>query len=116
LFALGSADLSDAARKELNPVIAALKDIAAEIPPDIDWTLLVNGHTDHRPIDTPQFPSNWELSTARALSVVRYAISQGIPADRLAAAGLADTQPIDSGDTADAYKRNRRIELKLTEH
>ena len=115
LFAPGSADLSDAAKKELDPVIAALKQIAAEIPSDIKWILLVNGHTDHRPIDTPQFPSNWELSTARALSVVRYAISQGIPADRLAAAGFADTQPIDPGDTADAYRRNRRIELKLTE-
>ncbi|HEV2100435.1 MAG TPA: peptidoglycan -binding protein [Stellaceae bacterium] len=115
LFAPGSADLSDAAKKELDPIISALKQIAAEIPPDINWVLLVNGHTDHRPINTPQFPSNWELSTARALSVVRYAISQGIPADRLAAAGFADTQPIDTGDTPDAYSRNRRIELKLTE-
>jgi chemotaxis protein MotB len=115
LFAPGSAELSDAAKKELDPVVAALKQIAAEIPPDINWILLVNGHTDHRPINTPQFPSNWELSTARALSVVRYAISQGIPPDRLAAAGFADTQPIDAGDTPDAYKRNRRIELKLTE-
>jgi chemotaxis protein MotB len=115
LFAPGSADLSDAAKKELDPVIAALKQIAAEIPPDINWILLVNGHTDHRPIGTPQFPSNWELSTARALSVVRYAIGQGIPAGRLAAAGFADTQPIDPGDTPDAYSRNRRIELKLTE-
>jgi chemotaxis protein MotB len=115
LFEPGSADLSPAAKKELDPVITALKQIAAEIPPDINWVLLVNGHTDHRPISTPQFPSNWELSTARALSVVRYAISQGIPANRLAAAGFADTQPIDPGDTPDAYRRNRRIELKLTE-
>jgi chemotaxis protein MotB len=115
LFAPGSADLTDAAKKELDPVIAALKQIAAEIPPDLNWVLLVTGHTDHRPISTPQFRSNWELSTARALSVVRYAISQGIPNDRLAAAGFADTQPIDSGNTPDAYARNRRIELKLTE-
>ena len=115
LFAPGSADLTDAAKKELDPIIIALKQIAAEIPPDINWILLVNGHTDHRPINTPQFRSNWELSTARALSVVRFAISRGIPADRLAAAGFADTQPIDSGNTSDAYKRNRRIELKLTE-
>lgn len=115
LFGPGSADLSDAAKKELDPIISALKQIAAEIPPDINWILLVNGHTDHRPINTPQFPSNWELSTARALSVVRYAISQGIPADRLAAAGFADTQPIDPGNTPDAYNRNRRIELKFTE-
>jgi chemotaxis protein MotB len=115
LFAPGSADLSNAAKKELNPVIAALKQIAAEIPDDINWIVLINGHTDHRPINTPQFPSNWELSTARALSVVRYAIDQGIPADRLAAAGFADTQLIDPRDTPDAYSRNRRIELKLTE-
>jgi chemotaxis protein MotB len=115
LFAPGSAELSDAAKKDLDPVIVALKQIAAEIPPDINWVLLVNGHTDHRPISTPQFPSNWDLSTARALSVVRYAISQGIPGNRLAAAGFADTQPIDPGNTPDAYRRNRRIELKLTE-
>jgi chemotaxis protein MotB len=115
LFAPGSADLTDAAKKELDPVITTLKQIAAEIPPDINWVLLVGGHTDHNPINTPQFPSNWELSTARALSVVRFAISRGIPADRLAAAGFADTQPIDPGSTPEAYKRNRRIELKLTE-
>jgi chemotaxis protein MotB len=115
LFAPGSADLTDAAKKELDPVMAALKQITAEIPTDINWVLQVSGHTDHNPIKTQQFPSNWELSTARAMSVVRYAIARGIPADRLAAAGFADTQPIDPGTTSDAYKRNRRIELKLTE-
>ena len=115
LFAPGSAELTEAAKKELDPVIAALQQIAAKIPPDINWVLRVDGHTDHNPISTPQFPSNWELSTARALSVVRYAISQGIPADRLAAAGFADMQPIDAGNTPDAFRRNRRIELKLTE-
>jgi len=77
--------------------------------------LQVSGYTDHNPINTSQFPSNWELSTARALSVVRYAISKGIPANRLAAAGFADTDPIDPGNTPEAYKHNRRIELKLTE-
>lgn len=115
LFAPGSADLTDAAKKELDPVIGALKQIASEIPSDINWVLLVSGHTDHNPIKTQQFPSNWELSTARAMSVVRYAIAKGIPADRLAAAGFADTQPIDSGATPEAYSHNRRIELKLTE-
>jgi chemotaxis protein MotB len=115
LFAPGSADLSDDAKKALDPVIGALKEIAAKIPPDIDWMLRVDGHTDHRPISNAQFPSNWELSTARALSVVRYAISQGIPAERLAAAGFADLQPIDPADTPEAYRKNRRIELKLTE-
>ena len=115
LFAPGSAELGDDAKQELTPVIAALKEIAAKIPPDINWILRVDGHTDRRPINNPQFPSNWELSTARALSVVRFAIDQGIPAARLAAAGFADKQPIDPRNAEDAYRRNRRIELKLTE-
>ena len=115
LFAPGSADLSDGAKKELAPLIAALKDISAKIPPDINWILRVDGHTDRRPISNPQFPSNWELSTARALSVVRFAIEEGVPAARLAAAGFADMQPIDPRSAEDAYRRNRRIELKLTE-
>jgi len=115
LFAPGSAELGDDAKEELAPVIAALKEIAAKIPADINWILRVDGHTDRRPISNPQFPSNWELSTARALSVVRFAIDQGIPAARLAAAGFADKQPIDPRSTEDAYSRNRRIELKLTE-
>ena len=115
LFAPGSADLTDAAKKELGPVFATLKQIAAEIPPGLHWILQVSGYTDKRPIDTAQFPSNWELSTARALSVVRYAIKQGIPGDRLSGAGFAATDPIDPGDSAEAYARNRRIELKLTE-
>ncbi|HTW54438.1 MAG TPA: peptidoglycan -binding protein [Stellaceae bacterium] len=116
LFVPGGADLSDDAKKQLDPVFEALKDIAAKIPPDIHWVLEVDGHTDHRPIHTDQFASNWELSTERAISVVRYAIAQGIPADHLAAAGFADKQPIDPGSTEDAYRKNRRIELKLTEH
>jgi chemotaxis protein MotB len=115
LFAPGSAELGDDAKQELTPVITALKEIAAKIPPDINWILRVDGHTDRRPINNPQFPSNWELSTARALSVVRFAIDQGIPAARLAAAGFADKQPVDPRSTEDAYRRNRRIELKLTE-
>ncbi len=115
LFTPGSAELSEAAKAQLDQVIAALKEIAAKIPPDIDWILRVDGHTDHRPISNAQFASNWELSTARAISVVRYAIDKGLPADRLAAAGFADTRPIDPGNTPEAYRRNRRIELRLTE-
>ena len=115
LFAPGSADLSDDAKKKLAPVIAALKEIAAKIPPDITWILRVDGHTDRRPISNSQFPSNWELSTARAISVVRFAIDEGVPAVRLAAAGFADKQPIDPRNNEDAYSHNRRIELKLTE-
>jgi chemotaxis protein MotB len=115
LFAPGSAELGEAAKKELAPVIAALNEIAAKIPPDINWILRVDGHTDRRPISNSQFASNWELSTARAISVVRFAIEEGVPAAHLAAAGFADKQPIDSRTAEDAYRRNRRIELKLTE-
>ena len=115
LFAPGSAELGDNAKKELAPVITALKELSAKIPPDINWILRVDGHTDRRPISNLQFPSNWELSTARAISVVRFAIEEGVPAARLAAAGFADKQPLDPHNAEDAYRRNRRIELKLTE-
>jgi chemotaxis protein MotB len=115
LFAPGKADLTPGAKQQLAPVFAALKQIAAQIPPDLNWVLRVDGHTDHRPIHSDQFDSNWELSTERAISVVRYAIEQGIPANRLAATGFADNQPIDTGNSEDAYQHNRRIELKLTE-
>jgi chemotaxis protein MotB len=115
LFPPGSATLSDDAKKELDSVFSVLKQIAVKIPPNINWILQVDGHTDRTPIDTPQFPSNWELSTERAISVVRLAISQGIPPNRVAAAGFADTRPIDPGNTPAAYRRNRRIELRLTE-
>ena len=115
LFEQGSAELADTAKDQLAPVITALQEISQKIPPDINWILRIDGHTDRRPISNPQFPSNWELSTARALSVVRFAIDEGIPATRLAAAGFADKQPIDPRTAEDAYRRNRRIELKLTE-
>jgi chemotaxis protein MotB len=115
LFSLGSADLSDNAKKQLQPVAQALKDISGKIPTDINWVLRVDGHTDKRPISSAQFPSNWELSTARAISVVRYFIDQGIPANRLVAAGFGEYQPLDPGDNEAAYRRDRRIELKLTE-
>ena len=115
LFAPGSAELGDNAKKELAPVITALKELSAKIPPEINWILRVDGHTDRRPISNSQFPSNWELSTARAISVVRFAIEEGVPAARLAAAGFADKQPLDPRTAEDAYRRNRRIELKLTE-
>jgi chemotaxis protein MotB len=115
LFTPGSAELGADAKAKLAPVIAALKGISAKIPPDISWILRVDGHTDRRPISNPQFASNWELSTARALSVVRFAIDEGVPAGRLAAAGFADKQPLDTHNSEEAYRRNRRIELKLTE-
>lgn len=114
LFAPGKADLSDKAKQELVPVATALKQIAAEIPLDIHWVLQVNGYTDRRPIHTAQFPSNWELSAARAISVVRFFMAHGISANRLSAAGYADTHPINPANTPAAYRANRRIELKLT--
>jgi chemotaxis protein MotB len=115
LFPPASAQLSDAAKQRLSIVASALKDIATKIPTDIPWVLAVNGYTDKRPINTPQFPSNWELSSARAITVINYLISQGVPSDRLAAAGFAEHDPIDTGDTEESYAKNRRIELKLTE-
>jgi flagellar motor protein MotB len=115
LFPLGSANLTEEARGQLYPVIRAFKEISGGIPIDIRWTLHVYGHADRRPIRTMRFASNWELSAARAISVVRYAISQGIPPDRLAASGFAENQPLDNRTTDDAYRHNRRVELKLTE-
>ena len=115
LFAPGKDELAPDAKKQLDPVFDALKEIAAKIPPDLNWVLQINGHTDHRPIHNDFFASNWELSTARAIAVVRYAIERGVPADHLAAAGFADNQPIDPTTSDDAYRKNRRIELKLTE-
>lgn len=115
LFAPGSAELTDEAKKELGQVFTALKQIATQIPPDLKWILQVDGFTDSRPIHNAQFRSNWELSAARAISVIRFAIAQGIPPQRLAAEGFGDKQPIAPGDTPEAYRLNRRIELKLTE-
>lgn len=114
LFPRGSADLTLAALDKLTPLANALKEVAAKIPPDINWVLQVEGHTDKQPIDTPEFHSNWELSTARAVSVVKFLIAQGIPPNRLSAAGFGQFQPVDTGTTPEAMAKNRRIELKLT--
>jgi chemotaxis protein MotB len=114
-FDTGQATLLPEGRAELDTVAAALTDIDKKIPPEIAWVLRVDGHTDVRPINSPVFKSNWELSSARAISVVQYLISLGVPAQRLVAAGFAEFQPLDTSNTEDAYRRNRRIELKLTE-
>jgi chemotaxis protein MotB len=89
-------------------------EVASEIPSGIDWVLRIDGHTDRIPIHTAQFPSNWELSTARAVAIVKYLVVQGIPAHRLSANGFGEFQPLDSTDTPDALARNRRIEIQLT--
>src|SRR6202012_5972986 len=105
LFSSGSADLQPGGEKQLAAVAQRLLDISKKIPTDIPWVLQVDGHTDNKPIKTKTFPSNWELSAARAIAVVKFLNSQGIPYDHLVAAGYGEFQPLSSTDTA----RNRRI-------
>jgi len=110
LFPSGSAQLQPGGEKQLASVAQRLVEIASKIPKDINWVLQVDGHTDNKPIKSPQFPSNWELSTARAIAVVKFLNEQGIANENLVAAGYGEYQPLSPTDTA----RNRRIELKLT--
>jgi chemotaxis protein MotB len=114
-FDPGSAELKEGATPELDKLATALTELINKIPKDIPWVLRVDGHTDVRPIANVRFPSNWELSASRAISVVKYLITRGIPADRVVAAGFGEFQPIDPANNDDAYRRNRRIELKITE-
>ncbi len=113
LFESGSAVLGEEGRQQIARLATTLKRIATEIPPEINWILRVDGHTDSKPINTPQFPSNWELSVARALSVVRMLAAEGIPAERLAATGFGEFQPLDPRDDEIGRRRNRRIEIKF---
>lgn len=117
LFASGSADLSSAGQASIANVARTLQEVAAVIPPGINWIIRVDGHTDDVPVSpTSPYKDNWELSQARALSVVRYMIDNfGFPPGRLAAAGFGEFQPLDPGNTPEARARNRRIELKLTD-
>ncbi len=115
LFESGSAALGREGREQLRQVAQTLLDIAREIPPDIDWILRVDGHTDKVPISTSQFADNWNLSAARAIAVVRFLISQGVPPDRLAATGFAEFQPVAPGDDPESLRRNRRIEMRFTQ-
>jgi chemotaxis protein MotB len=112
-FDTGQSVLKPEGRTELDKIATVLLEIANKIPPDINWVLRVDGHTDVRPIGGGR--TNWDLSAARAIAVVQYLISKGMPPQRLVAAGFGEFQPIDPGTTEDAYSRNRRIELKLTE-
>src|SRR5689334_6191696 len=114
-FDTGQATLLPEGIAELDTVANALTEIEKKIPSEIAWVLRVDGHTDVRPVSGVTFKSNWELSSARAISVVQYLISRGVPAQRLVAAGFAEFRPLDTANTEEAYKRNRRIELKLTE-
>jgi chemotaxis protein MotB len=115
-FDSGQAVLRPEGRAELDKLATALLDLEKQIPSEINWVLRVDGHTDTRPLSgTTQFKTNWDLSAARAISVVQYLISKGVPPQRLVAAGFGEFQPIDPGTTEEAHSRNRRIELKLTE-
>jgi chemotaxis protein MotB len=114
-FDAGQATLRPEGKVEIDKIAGALADLEKQIPGDIAWVLRVDGHTDVRPIASSQFPSNWALSSARAISVVQYLISKGISPQHLVAAGFGEFQPLDPGNTEDAYRKNRRIELKLTE-
>ena len=114
-FDTGQAALLPEGRAELDKLATALIELDKQIPSEIAWVLRVDGHTDVRPINSPLFKSNWELSAGRAISVVQYLVSLGVPAQRLVAAGFAEFQPLDTAPTEEAYRRNRHIELKLTE-
>jgi len=114
-FDSGSAAVRPEGLAELDKLASALLELDKQIPKEIAWVLRIDGHTDVRPIVTAQFPSNWALSSARAISVVQYLIQRGISPQRLVAAGFGEFQPLDNERTDDAYRRNRRIELKLTE-
>ena len=115
LFAQGQAEIAAEGQDQLAKLAVALADIATKIPEDINWVLQVDGHTDDVPIRAGRYADNWDLSTERALSVVRFLNQQGLPANRLAAAGYGEFQPLDAADNDDARRKNRRIELKITQ-
>ena len=114
LFPSGQSTMTPEGLAAIDQLAQAIVELQRSIPAEIDWAMQVDGHTDQRPIASSQFPSNWELSTSRAISVVRYLISRGVPAKRLVAAGYGEFQPLEEGIGDDVLRRNRRIELKLT--
>lgn len=113
LFETGSAELGPEGREQVRKLAATVKEINAGMPKGLNWVLRVDGHTDKRPITSGKFPSNWELSTARAITVLRALAADGVPKDRLAAAGFGEFQPVDNGNTEAAYAKNRRIEIRF---
>lgn len=115
LFPVGKATISDAGKLQLAKLATAVVQLQTEIPNDINWVLRIDGHTDKRPISTPEFPSNWELSADRAIAVAKYLVTQGVDPKRLVPAGFGEYSPIDPADTEEAYRKNRRIEFKLTD-
>ena len=115
LFDPGQAEVQSAGLPDLDALADAILQLETEIPPDINWVLRIDGHTDSRPISNARFPSNWELSAARAISVAQYLVTRGVSPNRLVAAGFGEFTPLDPAETDEAYRRNRRIEFKLTE-
>jgi chemotaxis protein MotB len=115
LFPVGSADLTDAGKAQMDALAGTIKQIATEIPPNIHWILQVEGYTDRQPIKGGPYLTNWELSAARAITVVKLLIADGVPPEHLSATGFSDYQPLDPADTPEAYAKNRRIELRLTD-
>lgn len=115
LFPVGSDEINPAGREQMSKLARSLKELTSKIPGELSWVLRVDGHTDRRPIVSARFPSNWELSTARAIAVVKFLVAEGVPASRLVAAGFGEHQPLEPGESEESFSRNRRIELKLTE-
>jgi chemotaxis protein MotB len=114
LFETASDEIGEGGRAQLDRLARVLNEVIAEIPSDIDWVLRIDGHTDARPIRSARFPSNWELSAARAIAIVKHLVASGIPAHRLAANGFGEFHPLDRGSSEAALARNRRIEIQLT--
>ncbi len=115
LFPAGSADMTQAGQEQIRALATTLKQIAADIPRDLNWILRVDGHADRQPISRGAFSSNWELSSQRAINVVKLLVDEGVPPSRLAATGFGEFQPLDGTETAQSFARNRRIELRLTD-
>ena len=115
LFPAGSADLTQAGQDQIRQLAATLKSIAKDIPADVNWLLRVDGHADRQRTSGSAFATNWELSSQRAINVVKLLVDEGIPANRLAATGFGEFQPLDTTDSAAAYAKNRRIEIRLTD-
>ncbi|CAH2604172.1 Flagellar motor rotation protein MotB [Rhodovastum atsumiense] len=115
LFPVASADLTPAGVEQISKLADTLKQISAEIPADVNWVLRVDGHADRQKIENSRWGSNWELSAGRAITVVKLLIADGIPPTRLAATAFGENQPLDPANTPDAYAKNRRIEIRLTD-
>ncbi len=115
LFPAASADLSERGQQQIRAIARLFQELVSRFPPDVNWVLRVDGHADRNPIRSGRFASNWELSAARAIAVSQLLIQEGLPANRVAATAFGDNQPLDTADTPEAYARNRRIELRLTD-